>query len=186
MILAASVSGCSSYWKIKPSPTVAPIEPAETASAPQPASISQPANVATAQSAASKVPCDKLLRATPGLEEVRMDKSGLIETRQWTLTARDSAPRWAVVGAKDQPPYGWGPKPGIGKLKFDPPLQQALANGNSQYLAYAPSDVRAPGDAQTIATLNEVFGGAQGKFEWHGRTYSYALSKELACYAPLP
>lgn len=126
--------------------------------------------------------CDQLARATPGLEELRMKKDGTIESRQWTLIAHDSAPRWAVVRAKNQPRDGWAPKPGLAKLDFKPPLKQALANGVSQFLAYAPIDVENYEDGQTAGTLNEVFGGAQGKFQWRGRTYGYALTRELPCY----
>ena len=126
--------------------------------------------------------CGQLARATPGLEELRMTKDGTIESRQWTLVAHDSAPRWALVRAKNQPRDGWAPKPGIAKLDFKPPLQPALAKGANQFLAYAPADVENYEDGQLAVTLNEVFGGEQGKFQWRGKTYGYALTKELPCY----
>jgi hypothetical protein len=129
-----------------------------------------------------QVHCEQLAHATPGLEELRMKKDGMIESRQWTLIAHDSAPRWALVRAKNQPRDGWAPKPGIAKLDFKPPLEPALATGFSQFLAYAPVDVENYEDAQTATTLNEVFGGAQGKFQWRGRTYGYALTRKLPCY----
>jgi hypothetical protein len=126
--------------------------------------------------------CDQLAHATPGLEELRMKKDGTIESREWTLIARDSAPRWALVRAQNQPRDGWAPRPGIAKLNFKPPLEPALAKGFSQFLAYAPIDTENYEDGQTATTLNEVFGGAQGKFQWRGRTYGYALTRELPCY----
>jgi hypothetical protein len=113
-----------------------------------------------------------------------MNKNGTIESRQWTLTGRDSMPRWLVVSTKNHAPDGWAPKPGIGKLNFNPPLAPALATGAIRFLAYAPTDVQNYSDLETMATLNEVFGAPQGKFQWRGRTYGYALAKELPCYPP--
>ncbi len=127
--------------------------------------------------------CDQLARATPGIEELRVNSDGTIESRQWTLTENDSEPRWAVVRAQNQPAGGWTAKPGIAKLNFDPPLQTALAKGSDQFLAYAPIDVA--NYTHMMDTLNEVFGGTQGKFVWRGRTYAYALKTELPCYPPL-
>ena len=87
---------------------------------------------------------------------------------------------------RSQAPEGWAPKPGIGKLNFNPPIQPVLAKskGVGQFLAYAPVDVKNYDDLETMATLNEVFGAPQGKFQWRGRTYGYALAKALPCYPP--
>jgi hypothetical protein len=176
---AIAVAGCSSLWQIKPSP-VTPVEASSSGGA------AQPAIVATAPKDESEVRCEQLARATPGLEEIRMGNDGAIESRQWTLIAHDSAtPRWAVVRAKDQTPGGWAPRPGIGKLNFNPPLQPLLPTGRSRFLAYAPVDVKNYDDLQTTATLNEVFGAPQGKFQWRGKSYGYALTTRLPCYPPL-
>jgi hypothetical protein len=128
--------------------------------------------------------CEQLARSAPGLEELRMSQSGTIESRQWALIARDSSPRWAVVRPRNQAPQGWGPKPGIGKLNFNPPIAPVLAKskGAGLFLAYAPIDVKNYDDLQSMATLNEVFGAPQGKFQWRGRTYGFSLTKELPCY----
>jgi hypothetical protein len=175
--IAIAVAGCSSLWQIKPSPASAPSQASPVGAAAQPAAGPKDE---------SEGRCEQLARSTPGLEEIRMNNDGSIESRQWTLIAHDSAtPRWAVVRAKDQTPGGWARRPGIGKLNFNPPLQPLLPTGRSRFLAYAPVDVKNYDDLQTMATLNEVFGTPQGKFQWRGKSYDYALTKKLPCYPQL-
>lgn len=128
--------------------------------------------------------CDQLATATPGVEEFRINH-GSIESRQWTLVANGSAPRWAFVRAKDGPPDGWAPKPGIAKLDFQPPLEPALTAGSSRFLAYAPVEPRSLDDSRKSATVRDVFGAAQGHFTWRGRKYSYTLTPELPCFPRL-
>ncbi len=128
--------------------------------------------------------CDQLATATPGVEELRTNH-GSIESRQWTLIANGSAPRWAFVRAKDGPPDGWAPKPGIAKLDFQPPLEPALTAGSSHFLAYAPVESHSPDDSRKSATVKDVFGAAQGYFTWRGRKYSYTLTSELPCFPRL-
>ena len=171
-------AGCSSLWTIKPSPGAAPAQASPIVSA------AKPASAAVVPREQLQVHCEQLAKDTPGLEELRMNNDGIVESRQWTLIARDSAPRWTVVRGKNQRPDGWAPKPGIGKLNFNPPIQPALAQskGVGEFLAYAPVDDKNYGDLETMATLNEVFGAPQGKFQWRGRSYGYALSKVLPCY----
>jgi len=125
--------------------------------------------------------CDQLAAATPGVEELRTNH-GSIESRQWTLVANGSAPRWAFVRAKDGPADGWAPKPGIAKLDFQPPLEPALTAGSSRFLAYAPVESDSLDDSRKSAAMNEVFGAAQGHFTWRGRKYSYSLTPELPCF----
>lgn len=176
----AASAGCSSYWQIKPSPEAGPSQVSPIASAAQPTVAALPPKEEL------QVHCEQLARSAPGLEELRMSQNGTIESRQWTLIARDSSPRWAVVRPRNQAPQGWGPKPGIGKLNFNPPIAPVLARsrGVGLFLAYAPIDVKNYDDLQSMATLNEVFGAPQGKFQWRGRTYGYSLAKELPCYPP--
>lgn len=111
-----------------------------------------------------------------------MNQDGSIDSRQWTLVANDSAPRWAITRAKTDPPDGWAPKPGIAKLGFEPPLQPSPARHLGQFLAYAPIDSDTYDEKQKMATLNEVFGGAQGTFNWRGKKYGYALTLALPCF----
>jgi len=125
--------------------------------------------------------CDQLAMATPGVEELR-NNHGSIESRQWTLVANGSASRWAFVRPKDAPPDGWAPKPGIGRLDFQPPLESALTARSSLFLAYAPVESYSPEDSQKSATARELFGAAQGDFTWRGRKYSYTLTSELPCF----
>jgi len=125
--------------------------------------------------------CDQLAMATPGVEELR-NNHGSIQSRQWTLIANGSAPRWTFVRAKDGPPDGWAPKPGIAKLDFQPPLEPALAAGSSHFLAYTPVQSGSLEDSRKSAAVREVFGAAQGDFTWRGRKYSYTLTSELPCF----
>jgi hypothetical protein len=125
--------------------------------------------------------CDQLATAAPGIEELRTTH-GSIESRQWTLIPNGSAPRWAFVRAKDGPPDGWAPKPGIAKLDFQPPLEPALRAGFSHFLAYAPIESDSLEDSQKSATARDIFGAAQGDFTWRGRKYSYTLTSELPCF----
>src|SRR5208283_2605478 len=98
--------------------------------------------------------CDRLAVATPGVEEIR-NNHGTIESRQWALVANGSPPRWALVRAKDGPPDGWAPKPGIAKLDFQPPLESALTARSSLFLAYAPVESYSTEDSQKSATARE-------------------------------
>jgi hypothetical protein len=179
-ISAGCVAGCSSLWQVKPSPAAA------TSQISQIGSPAQATSAAVPPKEELQVHCEQLARSAPGLEELRMNQDGTIESRQWTLIARDSSPRWAVVRPKNQAPQGWTPKPGIGKLNFNPPIQPVLAKskGVGQFVAYAPVDVKDYDDLEAMATLNEVFGAPQGRFQWRGRAYGYALAKELPCYPP--
>lgn len=128
--------------------------------------------------------CDQLVSATPGVEELRTSH-GVIESRQWTLAANGSAPRWAFVRAKDSAPDGWAPKPGIDKLDFQPPLEPLLTAGANHFLAYAPVERMSLADSQESAAMKAVFGAAQGYFTWRGRKYSYTLTSELPCFPRL-
>lgn len=175
--IAGCLAGCA-LWPKKSTPTPAPLIIPTESGAQTPSGAGGP-------QAESQDHCDQLAHATPGIEELRMNRDGTIDSRQWTLIAGDSTARWAVVRAKNQPPGGWMPKPGIAKLNFQPPLQPALATGFNQFLAYAPIHDGNNEDRQKMETLNAVFGGAQGKFEWRGKAYAYALLKELPCYPPL-
>lgn len=130
--------------------------------------------------------CNTLLQTPPGVEEVRKDKDGTVETRQWRLVDSGNGTKWAIAPEKAAPPDGWMPKPGIGKLKFSPPLADQLEpGGDPRFLAYAPSDTRTMADSDQMTTLTEVFGPAIGTFQWRGRRYGYAIVRELPCFKPL-
>jgi hypothetical protein len=128
--------------------------------------------------------CHQLASATPGVEELRI-RNGVVESRQWMLIEHDSAPRWSVSRPKNSTADGWAPKPNLAKLNFTPPLQPVLKNNPREFLAYAATQSDNYDDTQKIVTMNEVFGGIQGKFSWRGKEYGYAMSPELPCF-PLP
>jgi len=126
--------------------------------------------------------CNQLATATPGVEEFRTNQ-GAIESRQWTLVGSNgSAPRWAFVRAKDGPPDGWAPKPGIAKLDFRPPLAPALTAGSSHFLVYAALKPDSFEEAEKMVSMREVFGEVQGDFTWRGRKYGYILTPALPCF----
>ncbi len=130
--------------------------------------------------------CDQLLRVPPGVEEIRKNKDGLIESRQWKISQSFGGPAWMMVRTENAPGDGWQPKPGITKLIFNPPLYQMLEPDQPQYLAYAPADVRNVYDSEQFDSMTGAFGAGVGTFKWHDRSYSYVLVKELPCFKPPP
>ncbi len=128
--------------------------------------------------------CDQLLRAPPGVEEVRKTKDGLIESRQWKISENSGGTAWIIVRTREAPKDGWLPKPGIAKLLFNPPLYQMLEPDKPKYLAYAPADVVNVSDSEQFDSMTGAFGSGVGTFTWHGRPYSYVLVKELPCFKP--
>lgn len=128
--------------------------------------------------------CDQLLQFPPGVEEVRKNKDGLIESRQWKIVKNGGSPTWEIVRAKDAPEDGWQPKPGIGKLHFNPPLAQMLEPDKPRYLAYALANVVNVSDSEQFDSMTGTFGLGAGTFQWRGRSYSYVLVKKLPCFKP--
>ena len=128
--------------------------------------------------------CDELVAATPGVEEIRLNQ-GAVESRQWTLIANGADWHWVFVRTTDGSPEGWAPKPGIDKLKFDPPLQPTLSTHPSVFIAYASVDPQSPADSPKSAALRDTFGVPQGGFTWRGRRYAYTLTPELPCFPHL-
>jgi hypothetical protein len=128
--------------------------------------------------------CDELAAATPGVEEIRLNQ-GAVESRQWTLIANGADWRWIFVRTTDGSPEGWAPKPGIAKLKFDPPIEPTLSTRPSIFLAYASVDAQSPADRPRSAALRDTFGVPQGGFTWRGRHYAYTLTPELPCFPRL-
>ncbi len=130
--------------------------------------------------------CDQLLRVPPGVEEIRKNRDGLIESRQWKISQTFNGPAWMMVRTEEAPEDGWQPKPGITKLLFNPPLYQMLKPDKPQYLAYAPADVLNVYDSEQFDSMTGAFGAGVGTFKWHDRSYSYVLVKELPCFKPPP
>ncbi|WP_333646519.1 hypothetical protein [Candidatus Binatus sp.] len=130
--------------------------------------------------------CDQLLRVLPGVEEVRKNKDGLIESRQWKIGENAGTPTWRMVRTQDGPENGWQLKPGIANLLFNPPLYQMLEPDKPEYLAYAPANVVNVSDSEQFDSMTGAFGAGVGTFKWHDRSYSYVLVKELPCFKPAP
>jgi hypothetical protein len=130
--------------------------------------------------------CDQLLRAPVGVEEVRKNKSGEIESRQWKIAETSGNPIWIVAQSEseDSPKNAWKPKPGITNLLFNPPLNEVLEPDKPEYLAYAPADVVNVSDSEQFDSMTTAFGAGIGTFKWRERSYSYVLVKELPCFKP--
>jgi hypothetical protein len=174
--LALACAGCFLHSTVKPVP-------------PTPQQLSAYAEQQTAlRNGASRgndePRCDQLATATPGVEELRINR-GSVESRQWTLTSNGVSPRWTFVRGQDGSPDGWAPKPGLDKLNFQPPVEPALTAGSRHFLAYAPVERDTLVDSQKSSTVQQVFGAAQGDFTWRGRKYSYTLTPELPCFPML-
>lgn len=130
--------------------------------------------------------CDQLLRAPVGVEEVRKNKDGVIESRQWKIAETSGDPIWIVERSQtqDSAKNAWEPKPGITNLLFNPPLYQVLKPDEPEYLAYAPADVVNVSDSEQFDSMTGAFGAGMGTFKWRERSYSYVLVKELPCFKP--
>jgi hypothetical protein len=129
--------------------------------------------------------CQDLVKATPGIEEVRKAKDNSIESRQWRLTERDGSPVWLFVRTKTAPEDGWEPhSKRIASLKFTPPLADMLVPGEPEFLAYAPVTATTPAEGDQMASMTSSFGAGDGVFEFRGRTYSFVLTKKLPCFKP--
>jgi len=131
--------------------------------------------------------CESMTRAAPGIEEVRKNKQGVIESRQWRLNETSNGPAWMVVRGKSAPPDGWEPKPNIESLKFSPPLANSLEVGEPAFLIYAPEMPMSIKENEQAANLNGAFasGEGHGTFKWRQRSYAFELVKKLPCY-PVP
>jgi hypothetical protein len=128
--------------------------------------------------------CDQLLRVPPGVEEVRKTKDGVIESRQWKIGGDSGSPAWVMINSNGVADESWSPKPGITRLFFNPPLYQMLKPDDPEYLAYAPADVINVSDSEQFDSMTGAFGAGVGTFQWHDRSYSYVLVKELPCFKP--
>ncbi len=130
--------------------------------------------------------CDQLVRAPVGVEEVRRNKEGVIESRPWKIAETSGDPIWIVARTQTENAAedAWQPKPGIANLLFNPPLFQMLKSNEPEYLAYAPSDVVNVSDSEQFDSMTGAFGAGVGTFKWRNRTYSYVLVKELPCFKP--
>lgn len=181
--LAIACSGCFAGGAVGAITTVAPAVAAGSA---QVIGAQAGMKEANGDETAKENPevCDELQRVTPGVEEVRKTKDGVIESREFQLTENAGKPAWKVVRADDAPDDAWEPKPGITKLLFNPPLYEMLKSQEPQYLAYAPADVVNISDSEQLESMTAAFGAGVGTFQWRNRKYSYVLVKDLPCFKP--
>ena len=128
---------------------------------------------------------DQLLRAPIGVEEVRKDKDGVIESRQWKIAETSGNPIWIVARtpSEDSPKSAWQPKPGITNLLFNPPLNEVLEPDKPEYLAYAPVDVVNVSDSEQFR-LDD-----RGLRHWHrdlqvARSLQLCAGQGTACFKP--
>lgn len=182
IVLACVCSGCA-VGALGAVSTVAPMVAAGSAQVPSILKEGGGDTGATSKDDNSDT-CDQLLRVPPGVEQVRKDKDGVIESRQWKVIDTVGSPSWIVIHTKDGPEDAWLPKPGIVNLSFNPPLGETLKPDEPQYLAYAPADVVQVSDSEQFDSMTSAFGAGMGTFKWHNRSYSYVLVKELPCFKP--
>jgi hypothetical protein len=184
-MLACVCSGCLAGGAVGAVTTVAPMVAAGSAQVIGSTAVMKDGQETGASSKYDDADkCDQLLRVPPGVEEVRKDKDGVIESRQWQVINTVGSPTWIVIHDKDAPEDAWRPKPGIVKLRFDPPLDEMLKPEEPQYLAYAPADVVNISDSEQFDSMTGAFGAGIGTFNWHNRPYSYVLVKQLPCFKP--
>jgi hypothetical protein len=177
--LALASAGCFLRSKPKPAPPLTQQQLADYA-----ANQTALRNGVSNPNGEQQAHCDQLATAAPGVEELRINQ-GAVESRQWTIVANGSAAGWTVLRSQGGSTDGWGPKPGIDKLGFQPPLEPALASGSSLFLAYAPLDSASVDDYRKSTAAKDDFGPPQGQFVWRGRKYSYTLTRELPCFPRL-
>jgi len=185
IMLAAASSGCVAGGAIGAVTTVAPMVAAGSAQLMGARADMKEGNGAGASRDDSDK-CDQLLRAPIGVEEVRKDKDGQIESRQWKIAQTSGDPTWIVVRSQSENTSAdaWRPKPGIGNLLFTPPLWEMLEPDKPEYLAYAPTEITNVSDSEQFDSMTEAFGSGVGTFKWRDRSYTFVLVKELPCYKP--
>jgi len=181
--LAAAGSGCAA-GALGIVTTAVPMVAAGSAQVISAGAASRESGGTGASSKENADQCDQLLRVAPGVEEVRKNKDGLIDSRQWKITQDSGGPAWMCVRTKDAPGDGWQPRPDIAELLFNPPLYQMLEPDKPQYLAYAPNSVINLSDSEQFDSMTGAFGAGVGTFKWHDRSYSFVLVKELPCFKP--
>ena len=185
IVVAGVCSGCLAGGAVSAVTTIAPMVAAGSAQLVGSQVAMNDKNGGTsAEENADK--CDQLLRAPIGVEEVRKNQSGEIESRQWKIAQTSGEPIWIVARSpsEDSAKNAWRPKPVITNLLFNPPLNEVLEPDKPEYLAYAPADVVNVSDSEQFDSMTTAFGAGIGTFKWRERSYSYVLVKQLPCFKP--
>ncbi|HXW83384.1 MAG TPA: hypothetical protein VEJ86_03195 [Candidatus Binataceae bacterium] len=128
--------------------------------------------------------CDALSQNPPGVEQIRKDKDGSLESREWRITEQNPGLQWSVLPVNGAPSDGWLPKPNIDRLGFSPPLEPMLDVGASVFLVYAPETPMSIPENSQVANLNAAFDSTvgHGTFKWRNRLYAFELADKLPCY----
>ena len=128
--------------------------------------------------------CEEFEMETPGVIELRKDASGGAEYRELRLNGSSNAGQWIAMDTDDTARGGWRPAVNFLQMNFTPPLQNAIPESGSNYLAYAATDYRSAAEEDRLVTLTTNFGTSVGTFIWNGRQYEYAITHELPCFPP--
>jgi hypothetical protein len=130
--------------------------------------------------------CDQLAAEVPGVIELRKSTAGAPEYRELMLveSSVDEA-QWAPISAGEgDADGGWHPAVNFLQMNFAPPLQGAVPEADSNYLAYAAAQSISSADADRLTALTTNFGKTTGTFSWSGRDYQYAVTRTLPCFPP--
>src|SRR5215472_8261640 len=136
----------------------------------------------TVDAAENEERCDELQLEVPGTIEFQVANNSPTAWRELQLGGSTDAPQWQAVAGEQSDAAGWRPLANLHRMRFAPPLQQALRNGKRNYLAYAPAEPRTPIEQDQLVALTADFGAGQGTFQWNGRAYQYTLVNGLPCF----
>jgi hypothetical protein len=127
--------------------------------------------------------CDQLELQVPGVVELRKNAEGIPSYRELHLSGNIDEAHWAPIIDNGMDANGWRPAVNFMQMEFTPPLVGAFPDKGSNYLAYAPSDPISAADENRLVSLTMNFAKAAGTFKYSGRTYDYAVTSTLPCFA---
>jgi hypothetical protein len=127
--------------------------------------------------------CRQLALELPGVIELRRQSDGTVEYRELQLAASASERRWSPLIEPGTDARGWRPAVNYLRMNFTPPLGAAMADDERGYMAYAPAEAQSWAEQAQLAMVMVNFGEPRGTFDSAGRTYRYALSRKLPCFA---
>ncbi len=147
---------------------------ADTNSSPEAPAKLTPANVCQMMA---------ILRPNMVLVQLRKNSAGSPEYRELHLLNSADEAHWTPIVDSKSGPDGWLPAVNFLKMDFKPPLTDAIPDGGTCYLAYAPSAI-VPNDPNQAAELKSRIGRDIGTFSWDGQVYQYAVAHTPPCLSP--
>jgi hypothetical protein len=181
LVLLVGVGGCA--------PQVASVVPLAAMAASQTMEATGSATASGAPTGerheAQRERCNQVLKAPPGVEEVKLAAGNTIWSREIRIEESGAHPQWVVYVDKHsnaEKGGGWRPQPSIARLQFAPALDGILSEDDPRFLAYAPMVPERPWESEQMMSIAEDFGSQVGTFKWRGRIYSYTLVKKLPCF----